>query len=389
MANILTFKCILLLILTAYVSIAQAQTFMQDSKFLAKHGNNIVLASKDKHRQIIVSQTHQARVMTSTAHGPEGVSNGWIDRTALARGQSSGGEDRTWIAPIGSKYSLYYPVGTEMISANWRVPPALQQQNYQLKSRSENRLSFEQALFFENYIGAQFELNLKRSISLFTQQEAEQILNTSIPDNVNWVAFGVSSSLENLGRDWSVQNGAVTLWSMGMYQGQDDTKSIFPVVSSQPAINYYLMKANPQRVSIIGNSVVFRTDGKQRGKIGIPNNASRDVMGAYSEALGRLTIIRFSKTKQASYPISLEKPTTDNMVGDVINAYNHGPMDGSRFANASFFELESAAPMRLLKKGDVVTHSSDTFHFFGNKAQLNVMSKAVLGFDLLSLDLLH
>lgn len=365
-----------------------AESYVQAIEFLNKHDNPIVLESKSGLQKIVVSPTHQGRVMTSTAQGLSGLSNGWIDKHALEQGKSGGGEDRTWIAPIGSKYSLYYPVGTKMSGENWRVPHALLEQNYPIIKQGRDSITFQKKLFFENFQGSHFSTQFTRKVTLRTKAEVENSLGITLSDAINWVSFTADNALMNIGKDWRASNGLITIWSMAMYQGTDDMVSIFPTtianeLNAEKQVNQYLYPLNEKRLRQVRQAILYKTDGRYRSKIGIPANISKNVIGAYSSSLRRLTIVKFSLHKNNTYPISLEEVATKGVLGDVSNAYNHGANDGSILAKPAFFELESAAPMRTLKKGESIQHTQQVSHFFGSVQELDAISEKVLGVKLL------
>ncbi|WP_158970658.1 DUF6786 family protein [Paraglaciecola sp. L3A3] len=354
--------------------------FAEDLDYIQQFDSPIILKSKDQQSQLVLSAQHQGRVLTSTATGVKGLSNAWLDKKALQNKTGNvGGEDRTWIAPIGSKFSLFYPAGKEIKSENWQVPTALNEKNYSVVLANNKTVHFQKNLQLINHQNSQFSVQLDRKITLLNKPEIEQHLNIQLPKAVNQVAYSSDTELTNLGDNWHVDKGLITLWSMAMLQGSDDNISMFTITPEQAPAQSYLYDLYGDRLISKEHLIFYKTDGKYRSKIGIPVAISGNLILSYSPSLKRLTVIKFTLNKQAAYPISLEQENTNGIKGDVTNAYNHGNMDGSLLANSAFFELESSAPMRALKTNESVSHTQQVFHFVGQVHLLDLIAKQLVG----------
>jgi hypothetical protein len=67
--------------------------------------------------------------------------------------------------------------------------------------------------------------------------------------------------------------------------------------------------------------------------------------------------------------------------GDVINAYNDGPLaDGSQLG--PFCEIESSSPAKELKKGEKLEYSQVTCHLQGDYNSLRRLAGQLLSVDL-------
>ena len=67
--------------------------------------------------------------------------------------------------------------------------------------------------------------------------------------------------------------------------------------------------------------------------------------------------------------------------GDVINAYNDGPLkDGSQLG--PFYEIESSSPAKELKAGEPMTYHQATAHFQGDYEALRTLAQNILHVDL-------
>jgi hypothetical protein len=378
-----TYVLVVIAILSCFSAKVLAQSnFANDLEFIRQFDAPIVLKSEDEQSQIVLSAQHQGRVLTSSATGLQGISNAWLNRDAIKTKKGNvGGEDRTWIAPIGSKFSLFYPAGKAIKSENWRVPPALQAKDYLVVSQNSHSAHFQKNLDLVNYQNTAFSARLDRKITLLSAPEIAKSLDVTFPKTVNQVGYPSFNSLTNIGDDWNIENGLITIWSLAMLQGSDDNISMFAIKPEQAPAQSYLYPLYGDRLISKDHLVFYKTDGKYRSKIGIPAAMSKDLMLSYAPSLNRLTVIKFSLAPAENYPISLEQADTTLVKGDVTNAYNHGNMDGSLLDDSAFFELESAAPMLALKTNGSVTHTQQVVHFIGTTAELDLISSQLIGIN--------
>ena len=126
-------------------------------------------------------------------------------------------------------------------------------------------------------------------------------------------------------------------------------------------------------------TILFKGDGKKRGKIGLGPRRTKPVIGSYDEENGILTIVKFSFDKsKKDYVNSMWEYQEDPFSGDVVNSYNDGPLsDGSQMG--PFYELETSSAAANLKAGETLVHEHATFHFQGVKEQLEKISQQLLG----------
>ena len=99
---------------------------------------------------------------------------------------------------------------------------------------------------------------------------------------------------------------------------------------------------------------------------------------------GLLTVVRFSAPQamerygNSTWHVTQEAPYS----GDAFQSYNNGGDDPSEPATDAFFELESASPVRALKKGESISHRHATYHFQGSRAELEKLAGKLLGVSL-------
>jgi len=95
-----------------------------------------------------------------------------------------------------------------------------------------------------------------------------------------------------------------------------------------------------------------------------------------------LTIVQYSIPPGiVEYVNQLWPWQEEPFIGDVMNAYNDGPLeDGSQLG--PFYEIESSSPAAFLAPGGRIVHHHNIFHFTGDENQLTEIAKSVLGVSL-------
>ena len=143
----------------------------------------------------------------------------------------------------------------------------------------------------------------------------------------------------------------------------------------------YFGKVPSSRLRKTDSMLFFKTDGKYRSKIGIPPSIVKPLVGSYDSVRNILTIMKVEYKGDLDYVNSMWEHQKYPYKGDVVNAYNDGPNDMGTQLGA-FYEIETSSPAVALKKGEALTHVKIVFHFQGAKAELNKISKKVLGVEL-------
>lgn len=359
-------------------------TFGYDLNFINKFQKPIVLSNENT--KILISPKYQGRVLTSTSKGLDGRSYGWLNYKLIERqklnkgGNGFGGEDRFWLAPIGSKYSLYYN-GKTISNENWYVPEPIDIKEYKVVNKTEKSISFKNDLKIKNNVNTTFNVELNRQINLFSKKEIENELKIKLPDNLSTVGFQSVNSIKNNGEDWKLDSGIIAPWILGMFPGNSNSIAIFPfkeTTQDSLKIQKYLEPLSNNRLKIIENVVCYKTDGSYRSKIGLRKENVLPIFGNYNANNKTLTIITFSFNSNGDYLSCNESEGSEMFNGDVVNSYNNSKEN----EQATFFELETAASGVLLKKGEQNIHTHNTFHFEGEFESLDSLSEQLLGISL-------
>jgi len=370
-------------------------TFGYDLNFLKKTDKPVVLKDATGRSQIIVSPKYQGKVFTSTAQGLTGQSFGWInydllsEDTILPHMNGYGGENRLWIGPEGGQFSVFFKQGVKMEIANWFTPPAIDTEPWNMVSKSDSRVSLKKEMILTNYSGTEFKLRIDRNIQLLDQPDAETVLGTDIPKNVDWVGYRSINKMTNTGdKEWTRKTGALSIWILSMFPPGPHTTAVIPFTEGNEkrlgpiATTNYFGEIRPARIQYGKGVIFFKVDGKKRRKLGLAPGRAKPICGSYDEDKKILTIIRFSIPPGiVDYVNQLWERQEYPFLGDVMNLYNDGPLeDGGRLG--PFYEIESSSPAAFLAPEGKIIHEHDVFHFVGEESNLNILAKALLGVDI-------
>jgi hypothetical protein len=363
-----------------------------DSTIYKLEKNSLVtLKSNDGNSQVIISPKYQGKVFTSTANGFYGKSFGWIKYETFdlkqpdAHMNAFGGEDRLWLGPEGGRFSLFFKPGTKMEFDNWHTPAAVDNESWELVSSSDTKVSMSKATRMQNYTGTQLDIKLNRDIEILETDAIDQLLGISLDDSVKAVGFTTVNTITNAGKTaWTDTTGAPCLWNLDMFTPSAKTVIVVPYVDNatgKVATTNYFGEIAKDRITYSNGILLFKADGKSRGKLGIPPNRAKTIAGSYDASSKVLTITVFDIDAGAKYLNQEWKTDTAPFSGDAVNAYNDGPLaDGKQMG--PFYEIESVSPAAFLKPGEKLSHKHSVFHFTGDEQALNTIALKTLGISI-------
>ena len=364
-----------------------ATTYADDLAFLNAHGVTRVLVSKTGGR-VVVSPAYQARVMTS-AVGEDGTSLGWIHRKFIAAGKTGtvfdnyGGEDRFWLGPEAGQFGLWFAPGAPYEFAQWHTPRGLQEGEWRMTASDDSHLTFVHDFALTNHAGTEFAVGVERTVRLLESADV------ALPAGVKMVAYATENRITNRGEaPWTPERGLLSVWILGMFAPAKDAKVIVPFEpqGEGPIVNdAYFGKVPADRLKVHDRFLVFTCDGDKRSKIGLGPHRAKPMLGSYVPSMRLLTVITYDKPVGAAgerYVNSMWEEQKDPYDGDVVNSYNDGEVGPGQPSLGGFYEIETSSPAAALAPGQSLVHTHRTFHFVGDAAQLDVVSKALLGVSL-------
>ncbi|WEA03730.1 DUF6786 family protein [Mucilaginibacter sp. SJ] len=376
---------------TMYKPPVKKGSFEYDEEFLRKRDDSLIVLSDGGLGMVMVSPKYQGKVFTSTAEGSFGKSFGWIKYETFDQKQPDphmnafGGEDRLWLGPEGGQFSLFFKPGTKMEFANWHTPAAVDNESWELVSASDKKVSMSKSTHLQNYAGAELSIKLERDVEIMEPKAIQQVLGIDADTSVKAVGFNTLNTIINTGdKAWDKITGAPCLWNLDMFTPSPKVVIVVPYNESATgkiATTNYFGEIPKDRITYKNGILLFKADGKSRGKLGIPPHRAKNMAGSYDAENDVLTITMFDVDSTASYLNQEWKTDTAPYSGDAVNAYNDGPLaDGKQMG--PFYEIESVSPAAFLKPGEKLTHKHSVFHFTGNKAALNKIALKTLGISL-------
>lgn len=373
---------------------AKGPLFADDVKFLEQYGPVIQLESAEQ-GMVAVSAKYQGRVMTS-AVSRAGTSLGYMNRKFIAEGKSGtpfdnyGGEDRLWLGPEGGQFGLYFPKGAPFDIANWHVPAAMQEGEWVVAEKSSSSVVLTRSMKLVNHSGTEFEVEVKRTVRVLTNQEAlARLTGVTTLGPITWIGFETVNQITNKGKKaWSKNDGLLSIWILSQLNPSEDMQVVIPFerhAEGEIVNDRYFGTVPSDRLHVFADQgfLTFRCDGKLRSKVGLGPSRAKPWLGSYSAADGLLTLVQYDKPEGAKdYVNSMWEKQKAPYAGDVINSYNDGPTEPGKESLGGFYEIESSSPAAALPPGKSISHTHRTLHFVGKKADLNPLAKAALGVSL-------
>ncbi len=372
-----------------HVEQANEGSFGYDLKFLkSKDSSLITLQNNDA--ILVVSPKFQGKVFTSSALGLDGKSFGWINYKAFdtlaTHINAYGGEDRMWVGPEGGQFSIFFKKDAKMEFSNWQTPAALDTEPWEMLSHDANSIKMTKNAEFENYSGTKFNVQIDREVKLLNAEEVKENLGISAPEKLKWVAYQTDNQITNIGQQaWTKESGTLNIWMLGMFNPSEKGIIVIPYKQGDDKELGNILTSNyfgdvPKERLVTDNGIIyFKIDGKYRSKIGISPKRASNFVASYDDLNKVLTILKYNKPAAgATYINQKWEIQKEPFIGDVINAYNDGPLtDGTQMG--PFYEMETSSPAAFLAPKEKMGHQQQVYHFTGSESDLNVIAEKVLG----------
>lgn len=366
-------------------------TFGYDLRYLAARDSLVVLSDEKGEAQVIVSPGYQAKVFTSTVSGPGGPSLGYLNYKALEAEEINphmngyGGENRFWLGPEGGQYSVYFAPGVRQVYDNWHTPKPTDTEPWKVVSRGPRRVAMRKTMEVQNYKGVRLRIEAERSVHLFSTEQIASFLGIRLAKGVRCVGYATENKVTNRnGFAWTPETGTICIWMLDMFNTAPRSLTVIPFQKGDAdelgkiATTDYFGEIPADRLKTEEQTLFLKTDGRYRSKLGMNARRTRAIAGNYDPDRQRLTLATFDVDKAGTYLNQEWNPAKDPLAGDVLNAYNDGPLeDGSLMG--PFLEIESASPAAFLRPGESLAHHHQVFHFVGDEASLTPISETLLG----------
>ncbi|WP_017446503.1 DUF6786 family protein [Gayadomonas joobiniege] len=374
--------------------------FTKDIQFLQNHVETLILKDAESGAALAVVPAWQGRIMTATTG--QGDSFGWLNYKLIEQGikpeaeregltqhlYAFGGADRFWIGPEGGQFSWYFKPGSEFTFAQWKVPAFIDTKPWQVSAQTANSVTFNHSESLTNWSGTEFNLAITRTVNLLSPQALADIFNIEDLNKLSVVAYESRNTITNDGDfSWSQNTGMPSIWILGMLNHGPETTVVIPYnetpsdADAEIVKDDYFGQVPSERLVADKGVIYFSADGKYRSKIGINHARSLGIAGSWDAQKQVLTITRYNQPQgPADYVNSSWQKQEDPFVGDAINSYNDGPVDGGMLG--PFYEIETSSPALALAPGQSYEHLHQSFHIKGERNQLNQVALKVFGVSL-------
>ena len=369
--------------------------FGNDIAFLDKNADCVVIGEGDSF--IAISPKLQGRVMTSTLEGKDGYSLGWVNRKLIASGESEshrnlfGGEDRFWVGPEGTDFSVFFPANSLFVGENWKIPAGLTSEPWKLTAHSDKQIRVEKELSFANMKNQRFKAEVLREISYISKENATKILNLEVPDSVKCVAYQSLNKITNKGdKPWSLENGIISVSAMSCFHANKSTYGFVPYNEGDKLGNIitdtYNEPIGTDRLSIFPSFVRMRLDGTKIAEINMSPRRSKGILGTYDAERNILTIVTYIQpsTPRKYLPANWRR-TNDIFDGDSVRLFNSGSRKEGDFDSPRFYETATYSPALALEPEKSHIHVQRVFHFKGSEYELGAIAYKLLGVSMKTL----
>ncbi len=267
----------------------------------------------------------------------------------------------------------------------WHTPTAFDFESWRLTAKSPTMVSMSKSTVVRNYLGVLYDVSIVRDVEILEPSDIKKMLDIKFDEKVKTVGFNTKNTIINTGPfAWTQTFGAPCLWNLDMFSPSAKTVIVAPYNNNDTgkvATTDYFGQIPPDRVKYSNGILLFKADGKSRGKLGLPPNRAKNMAGSYDSENNVLTIALFDIDPKGAYLNQEWRTDKPPFSGDAVNAYNDGPLaNGTQMG--PFYEIESVSPAAILKPGEGLTHRHSVFHFTGNKGELNQIALKTLGISL-------
>ena len=363
--------------------------FERDVAFLRGYDPDLVVLSHGD-VALAASARYQGKVFTSTTG--RGESQGFINYDAFAVDPPAahinayGGEQRLWVGPEGGTQAIFFAPGADFTSEAWQTPAAIDHEPWVLRSTDARQVSFSKRATFQNRAGVGFETEIGRTVALLPDSALAAAFGDTIA-GLRGVGYVTINALTNVGaKPWAPATGTISLWLLDILPAGDSVVAILPYRDATPRTldttnAGYFGPTPADRLRVAEGAVLFRGDGEEVGKVGLPVAHATGRLGSIDLERGVLTVIQYDYDRRARYQGMEWRELDDPYAGDAVTSYNNGAGP----AKPSFYELESIAPAAFIAPGESAFHQHTVFHFTGERAALLDAAEGLLGVDRLEL----
>ena len=114
--------------------------------------------------------------------------------------------------------------------ANWQVPASMQEGEWSVADKTNTSVVFTRTIKVLNYAGTEFDIDVKRTVRVLTNQEVlSRLTGVTTLGAVKWIGFETVNQITNKGKKaWTKNGGLPSIWILSQYNPSDDTNVVIP-----------------------------------------------------------------------------------------------------------------------------------------------------------------
>jgi len=372
-------------------------TFEETQRLLESEGlRTIVLQGENSGGCLLLAPDLSARIMAVSMDGLDDENFGFVKPEAIAnrRGDPQfnayGGALRWWVGPEGGQFGVALPAGTKNFDLeSWHISEEYNGKPFVVAYPQQTigtSALMGTEIMIENASGTWFHLGVACQIKLLDDPtkksgKASQTRKGSRQTGLKHFGYLSETTFENLSHEaMTKKTGLVCIWMLGMYVAGPRTYVLAPFERKGTGTivtdTYFSPDGlSEERLDINKEKgyLVFRTDAKERSKIGLSRSRASTTIRSIDFEKNLLTIWRFPVRPTMPYVNSLWEHQKRPYAGDVSNAYN----DGGAFGD--FYELECSSHALALKPHERFCFPLEIHHYSGRPKGLLRLADRLLG----------
>lgn len=344
---------------------------------IKKH-TSVVILGDENGALLAITPEYGGKVIAMSATGLHGRNLIWpnpkigaAEFWSASTGNWNLGGARTWLAPEADFY-----LDTQQ---NWFVPEAMDPGHYKLERQEANLAVCSNEFRIKNVKAEEYHLKIVRTIELLTEPP------DFVQPGMQYVGMRFTHELINLSdKTIGTDVAYASLWSLIQL---DTAGTMIVPIRTDPAHQNITVRdygptnfntVPPERMTIAGDWIAVKIDGKFRCKLGFAPWAARNGIAYLSYRSGSdqavLYLKEFAVDPDAVYVDHPWEKAYD--YGDAIQLYN----DDGRFGG--FCEIECHAPAKVLAPNDRLSHTVTLSVIIGTLEQLKQIAGQKLAVDM-------
>jgi len=174
-----------------------------------------------------------------------------------------------WPAPEGGKFGFNYKGDT------WYVQNGINNAPFLLESQNQSSAKAVKRTVLENRKGVELDILMTRNFSVSKPSQIIEKLNPAIK-----FSYEVADNIKVL-NDISSNDALLACWTLEQFEASEFTNSFIKVRNPMQAINFDFYEDPRNQITCGSKGAFYKTNGKQKGQIGIKKESMPECIGFY------------------------------------------------------------------------------------------------------------